>query len=258
MVEPSILRGVAMKVEAALRLASRGHAIFPCSKETKAPLIAGGFKNASTNPVVIRDWWRRHPDALIGVPTGKFVVVDVDLQHAEAVQWYSRANLPVTRTHITRSGGRHLLFRGDDRVGCTVARIWPHVDTRGRGGYLCWWPAEGLEVQHGEVLAEAPEWIVNKLKPPEPVYPVSERERPLGAESARSKIEGIVGAVAAAHEGERNSLTYWGACRLAELVKQSILSHGDAVALAIEAARQAGLPHPEARRTVQSAFRGVS
>jgi hypothetical protein len=247
-----------MKVQTALRLASRGHAVFPCSKETKAPLIAGGFKNASTDTALIRDWWRQHPTALIGVPTGaRFIVVDCDLQHGEAQQWYARANLPITRTHTTRSSGRHLLFRADDRVGCSAGRIWPHIDTRGRGGYIVWWPAEGLDVLHGDVLATVPEWIIRKLEQREPTYP-PKLTRPTTTETARNKIEGIIGAIAAAQEGERNSLLHWGACRLAELVKQSILTHGDAVALAIEAARQAGLPPPEARRTVQSAFRGVS
>ena len=96
-----------MKMTTALRLASRGHSVFPCIPETKAPLIAGGFKNATTDAKIIKNWWHQRQDALIGVPTGhKFVVIDADLQHSEAVQWYGRANLPLTRTHATRSGGR--------------------------------------------------------------------------------------------------------------------------------------------------------
>jgi hypothetical protein len=156
---------------------------------------------------------------------------------------------------VTRSGGRHLLFQPDDRVGCSAGKIWPHIDTRGGGGYVVWWPAEGLVLLHGGVLAELPDWIIEKLDPP-PVHALVQPS--LTINSAARKVEGIIGTIATARQGERNSLLHWGSCRLAELVKQSILSRGDAVALAVEAGRHAGLPIAEARRTVASAFRGQS
>src|SRR5262245_54518011 len=96
----------------ALKLARRDVPIFPCRADTKAPLTPHGFKDATTNPDLIHEWWTRWPEALIGAPTGiKFVVLDIDcVKHIDAAQWYGRAILPLTRTHITRSGGRHLLF----------------------------------------------------------------------------------------------------------------------------------------------------
>ena len=96
----------------ALSLAARSIPVFPC-KPDKRPRTSEELKNASTDVVTIKQWWRNHPDALIGVPTGiKFVVLDCDLQHPEAQEWYTKANLPLTRTHITRSGGRHFLQAG--------------------------------------------------------------------------------------------------------------------------------------------------
>ena len=241
------------RASSALSLADRGIPVFPCNSK-KRPMIEGGFKNATTDQDVIRDWWHRWPDALIGVPTGeRFVVVDIDLQHPEAQQWHARADIPLTREHRSKSGGRHLFFRPDDRVGCLAGKIWPHVDTRGKGGYIIWWPAEGLDVLHGGALAEIPEWIVEKLNPPEP-EPLP--QRPVTETFARRKIEGIVGTIATASEGQRNAVLHWGACRLSELVQQSILSHNDALALAIEAGTRAGLHYAEAGRTVKSAFRG--
>ena len=34
-----------------------------------------------------------------------------------------------TRTHYTRSGGRHVLFAPDQRVRCTASKLWKHIDT---------------------------------------------------------------------------------------------------------------------------------
>jgi hypothetical protein len=157
------------------------------------------------------------------VPTGKrFVVVDCDLQHVEAMHWYEHANLPLTRAHVTKSDGRHLLFCADERVGCSAGKIWPHIDTRGNGGYLIWWPAEGFEVLHGGVFAEVPAWIIKRLqsKPERDPLLVSRR---VTVKSAHRKV----GAIATAPEGQRNALLHWGACRLSELVQQSILTVGD-------------------------------
>lgn len=239
---------------AALKLARKGIPVFPCD-EDKRPLTRNGFKDATTDPDTVHRWWTTWPEALIGVPTGdKFVVVDVDLQHAEAQQWYGRANLPVTRKHTTRSGGRHLLFKPHPDVRCSTGKIWPHVDTRGAGGYIIWWPACGLEVLHADVLAPVPDWLLEKLRAePAPVPPAS--SKPLSSEQAQRKLDGIIRTIARAREGERNHVTFWGACRLAEMVGQAALSRNDAIAIAVEAASRAGLSRREALQAARSAFR---
>jgi hypothetical protein len=245
----------------ALRLATIGVPVFPCrnlpgDERDKAPLTLHGFKDASVDFVTIRAWWKQHPDALIGVPTGiRFVVVDLDLQHRDAQQWYEehRAQLPVTRTHFTRSGGGHLLFKPNPHIGCTTSKLGPHIDTRGPGGYVIWWPACGLSVTHRDVLAPAPDWIVRELNPPAAAS--APRAAPATTfEQSEHKLRGIVRTIALAREGERNSVTFWGACRLAEMVTTGDLSQADAIAITIEAAARAGLPHLEALRTARSAF----
>ena len=234
----------------ALKLAGQNVAVFPCGPDKK-PLTKHGFKDATADLVQVRKWWREFPDALIGVPTGeKFVVIDCDLQHRKALGWYfDYAVQLITRKHSTKSGGRHLLFKPDDRVGCTAGKIHPHIDTRGKGGYIIWWPAEGLEVLHAGVLAELPECIVERLnKEPDPVSILT---RPVTLKSAGRQLEGIIGAIATAPEGQRNSFLHWGACRLSELVQQSILTAGDAFALAVEAGSRTGLPYAEVSRTAK-------
>jgi hypothetical protein len=153
------------RVHEAIKLAGRGAPVFPCG-DNKGPLTPRGFKDATTDLDLISTWWSRWPNALIGVPTGiKFVVVDIDCsKHVEAAQWYGRANLPITRTHVTRSGGRHVLFKPDDRVRNTASKICRGVDTRGAGGYIIWWPVCGFDVLHGETLAPVPEWIIKQLE----------------------------------------------------------------------------------------------
>src|SRR5262245_61015909 len=150
----------------ALALARQGLPVFPCRCVDKRPLTDNGFKDASTDPEQIRRWWTQWPRAYIGVPTGdKFVVIDLDLQHPEALAWLeaNRARLPLTRTHVTKSGGRHLLLQPHAGFGCSTSKLGPHIDTRGGGGYIIWWPACGFNVMHGGALAEVPAWALKAL-----------------------------------------------------------------------------------------------
>jgi hypothetical protein len=244
------------RLEHALRLASRDVPVFPCKKD-KRPYTPNGFKDAGTDQEIIGMWWASWPDALIGVPTGiKFDVLDLDLQHEEAQWWYAqnRTNIPFTRMHVTRSGGRHMLFMPDPRFRCSTGIIHPHIDTRGRGGYIIWWPAEGLDVLHGGILAEVPEFIAEALiQEPEP----APRPRPRTRTARDACIDGVLRSIAQASLGERNSLTFWGACRLAELVSDGAMSRDEALDLAVEAAATAGLPRREAILTARSAFRQI-
>jgi hypothetical protein len=237
----------------AFALAKRGIAVFPCRNVDKRPHTLHGFKDASTDPATIAAWWQQWPDALIGTPTGvKFVVLDLDLQHPEAREWYARAALPVTRAHITRSGGRHLFFKLRDDFKCSAGKIHRGIDTRGAGGYVVWWPAHGFEVLHRDTLAEVPEWLTKKLNPPQTAARQFNR-------SLRSDkdLEPLIRVILHAKEGERNCTTFWAACRLAEHVHSGQVSPGDMIGLVVEAAGRVGLPHSEAKKIADSALRKV-
>ena len=74
-------------IRSALTLAARGFHIFPCRPRDKRPATANGLKDATTDPEIIRAWWRQQPDNNIAIATGPasgIFVVDVDGLDAEA------------------------------------------------------------------------------------------------------------------------------------------------------------------------------
>jgi hypothetical protein len=80
------------------------------------------------------------------------------------------------------------------------------------------------------------------------------RPATIDLEKAPAKIAGIIRAITHAHIGQRNQLCFWGACRLAELADQQIISQDDAIDIIVEVASRVGLPYNEALRTARSAF----
>jgi Bifunctional DNA primase/polymerase, N-terminal len=242
-------------ISGTLSLAKRGIAVFPCHADSKRPHTLRGFKDATTDAPIITAWWKQWPDALVGVPAGqKFVVLDLDLQHVEAQQWYSRANLPLTRTHLTRSGGRHLFFKPRDDFKCSAGKINLGVDTRGVGGYIIWWAAHGFDVLHGGALAGVPDWLMRQLNPPRSQHCTPARHPILRSDK---HLEPLIRFILQRQNGERNCATFWAACRLAEHVRTGQISRNDMVGIVVEAAGRTGLEHREARGIAERALRKV-
>jgi len=158
----------------ALTYAARGWPVFPCSpsqekgvskrpltpKETQPGAKDGGLYLATTDGAQIREWWRRWPKALIGLPTGArsgIVVLDLDPETfpadtmLRAVTDFCGGVLPPCPVVRTQSGGLHLWFAYPDlteseKLGNRAAlfkhvdgideAIREHVDIRGEGGYV--------------------------------------------------------------------------------------------------------------------------
>ena len=89
---------------AALQYARRGWPVFPCRErdgepyfvkhpktgepvektpKAKQPYVGKGLNDATTDENRILAWWRQHPQAMIGVPTGAngCFVIDFDPRH---------------------------------------------------------------------------------------------------------------------------------------------------------------------------------
>ena len=250
---------------AALDLAARyGVPVFPCAA-SKAPLCPGGFKAATADPDAIRALWRAHPGPLIGVPTGTvsgFDALDIDApRHPEAAAWWeaNRATLPATRTHATRSGGLHLLFRHAEGLRNSASRIAEGIDVRGDGGFVIWWPAAGCDVLDRTPRATWPAWLLAMAGTP---APVPRQAPPLpgggGADAGRryalAALRKAVESVAQAGEGTRNHTLNREAYGLARFTPSPLSAGEIAAALAI-AARDAGLSAHEATTTLTSALR---
>lgn len=111
----------------------------------------------------------------VGIVTGKssgIVVVDIDPAHGGTFESVTQAagEKIATRTHRTRSGGQHLIFKypeGVDHIGNSVGRLAPGVDIRADGGYIVG-PTSSIDGGSYEVInfddvAEFPAGILNKL-----------------------------------------------------------------------------------------------
>ena len=158
----------------ALNWAGRGYPIFPC--KNKKPLTLNGFKNATTDEEQIRKWWAKHPNALIGMPTGRRHVLDIDFKPDEGVDGYKAIpNWESLSPCIvkTPSGGAHLYFKSSGTVPCSTCVIAPGIDTKGEGGYVIVPPSRNAAGKYsflkGDLADDLPAFpadLLAKLKQP--------------------------------------------------------------------------------------------
>jgi len=128
--------------DAALTLvAEHGLAVLPLRAGEKVPATEHGVKDASTSLEQLEQWALRWPDANLGVAGGgmsRLVVLDFDTPEAIDALTARYGARPPTWTATTPRGGRHEFFTypGPVSLGNTVAKLAPHVDTRGVHGYV--------------------------------------------------------------------------------------------------------------------------
>jgi hypothetical protein len=111
----------------------------------KHPRISDPARSASTDPATLKDWWRRWPDANVGIATGagsNAVVLDVDPDRGgeATLQRLQREHGPLPRTPEDKTGtGFHLWFRHPG-PGCVVPSrtdgLGPGLDVRGDRGLV--------------------------------------------------------------------------------------------------------------------------
>jgi hypothetical protein len=255
----------------AVMLARAGIPVFPCAAGGKQPLTTHGFQDASSDAAQVTAWWRRWPDANLGMPTGRpsgVDVVDIDVHPAgSGFAAFERARAGgyvdgwawLVRTP---SGGVHAYFL---RSESGVQRSWQvpkaHIDFRGDGGYIIV-PPSRVTGEDGVTRSYQPiavaehhnPWSVDAnglrgfLDPPRPMRP------PTDIPAVGAHPDKLAAWVASRPEGGRNGGLFWAACRMAE--EGHDLS--TTTSLLGEAAYAVGLPEREAIATIRSAYRIAS
>jgi len=178
-------------LDAALDYARMGWQVFPCHPTGHEPLDGskdaqdrGGFHLATTDHEQIHAWWRRWPEAAIGLRTGEtsgLFVVDVDPRNGGDISLEDleadHGPLPETVESQTGGGGRHLLFAWPGRpVPCSTGKVAPGIDIKADGGYIILPPsthASGRDYcwligqEPGDCdLAHAPDWLLEMVVAP--------------------------------------------------------------------------------------------
>jgi hypothetical protein len=119
-------------LDAARRLARMGWPVIPVKPESKEPLTAHGVRDASTDDVRIGQWWRKWPDANLGIATGRPgpQVLDIDDPDAAGDKLAELRRLDPPEVATPRGG--HLYFAGTDSGTVNLG----YGELRGRGSYV--------------------------------------------------------------------------------------------------------------------------
>jgi hypothetical protein len=220
----------ASRVAAALAAAGRGWSVIPlhtprsgvcscgrasCSAPGKHSRVAWKRRMREEADIgLIERWWRRWPDANLGVVTGAvsgLVVLDVDPRHGgfDSLAVLEAVHGPIGPTvgASTGGGGEHLYFRHPQTfVPCRS--IAPGLDVKGDGGLVVCPPSVHLSghlyrwrpgCAPGEVaLAELPWWVRVAAKRSDPTATGARPTRPVPIRTEGEKAEfaelwGLVG-----------------------------------------------------------------
>jgi hypothetical protein len=198
----------ASAAEAARRYLARGWSVLPLRPRDKRPLIPWEYlQHERPSEGDIADWFRRWPDANIGIVTGEIsnlIVLDVDPKHGgdATLERLERrfGALSSTVEAVTGGGGRHLYFAHPGGLTRNRAGLAQGIDLRGDGGYIvappsthpsgCPYVWTSGHAPDEITLAPLPGWIITPIRGP--------RIGRSLAEWRRLVREGVV-------EGQRNS-----------------------------------------------------
>ncbi len=166
-----------------------------CGNQGKHPRAMNGVNDATTDETTIKQWWKKWPDANVGIATGEksvLVVLDIDDRNDgedSLVQLQTDyGELPNTVESLTSGGGRHLIFQhpgnGTKIKNVTNLSGFTGIDIKGDGGYIVAPPSIHLSGKpynwemssHPDEMpiAPLPDWLLKLMTTPQPTEGLQE------------------------------------------------------------------------------------
>ena len=267
-------------VPAALEIVANYNApVFPAEPRGKRPigrLVPHWKDDATLDEDKVRSWGREEPDANVAVVTGvRFDVLDIDGVEGmsainAALPWPDDEPWDDTPTGIDGptvcTGAGWHVYVAPTGIGNRAGWL-PHCDWRGANGYVIgagsvhsngkyydYFPNWGPERE----IHPAPAWVLELLeKPASTIIPNGQAGgRPNRAgKYAQRALEGEVGRVVMAQEGQRNDQLNQSAHALGQLVAAKALDLGIVIQTLEDAGMRTGLTFDEVRATIRSGLR---
>jgi hypothetical protein len=112
-----------------------------CAQPSEHPLTPGGLADATTDRAQVRAWWRRHPEANVGLATGAvFDVLDLDAATGQtAFRRLEALAAPTGPVARTGSGRWHFYTVATGLASSAIPRgagVADPVVRHGRGGFV--------------------------------------------------------------------------------------------------------------------------
>jgi hypothetical protein len=188
-------------------MAMRGFKVFPCRPD-KSPLIKDNLNSATDDTSAISEWWKRWPNALVGLPCGqnRLLVLDFDFhkpEYSDCLIEFERLTGLDLSTHScrvrTQSGGLHVYYRLSEGLDIR-AKALPikGIDVRAMGQYVIAADGNGYVLQ-GNRWGYSPAALYDAPKLPQEVQrlldkatedkPRAASQRPALFEVARDSLE---------------------------------------------------------------------
>jgi hypothetical protein len=244
-----------------------------CDRPAKHPLLRHGAKDATTDSGRLGHWWRRWPQANVGLATGiVFDALDIDgpaglaalrQLHQVAGPW-----LPGPLV-ATGGGGWHVWF-APTGLGNRPPRGLDHIDWRGRGGcvlaprsrHICGRSYRWLVGLDQAPLPEVPgalRQLLDPNPPPtaglvDPAGPADPTRPPApGHPYGRRVLAAELADLSRATPGQRNHTLNRTAFKVYRYVANGLINDDDVRTAFTEAALAIGLDPAEVDRTLASA-----